>query len=166
MVLGSNPNTESRYTQRTGGRADIWDVGFVEDGTWTVACRLADIGVGTVGWIARQGDGGNPALGGFIVCTGPPKRWVGRGSNGKRVDEWYVEGPLHGGWLVGGDDVAAAGWPDWRAPWGRTAVRQFRNGEEITPAELRALLDATPESLARAVALEYEKVTGRMPWWW
>lgn len=165
IVLGSNPNIESRYTQRTGEHADIADVDFIADGTWSIACNLDRIGAGTIGWIARQGGGGNPPLAGVIVCTSVPELWEDTDADGNPIAEWYVEGRLHGGLWVPGDDIATAGWPDRRAPWGRTATRQFQNGESIKPGELRSLLAATTESVARTVALEHHDITGRLPWW-
>ncbi len=165
IVLGSNPNTESRYTQRTGEHADIAEVDFIADGTWSIACNLDRVGPGTIGWIARQGEGGNPPLAGVIVCTSVPELWEDTDDEGNPVAEWYVEGRLHGGLWVSGDDIAAAGWPDRRAPWGRTATRQFQNGESIKSGELRSLLDATAASVARTVALEHRDVTGRLPRW-
>lgn len=158
IVLGSNPNIDSRWSQRVGRQADIWDVDFDPDGDWSIACHFDEVEPGTVGWIARQGDGGNPPLGGFLVCVGVPYL-------DKRDGEWYVKGRLHGGLCVPGDQIAAAGWPDRRSPWGSRACRQFRNAEEIKQNEVQAILKAVPHSVLRTIALEHLEVTGHYPWW-
>ncbi|MBW3613916.1 MAG: hypothetical protein KY439_01215 [Actinobacteria bacterium] len=85
-------------------------------------------------------------------------------AEGSLVVDYYVEGRLHGGLWIPGEDIAAAGWPTRRAPWGATASRQFRNGESISDVELAALL-AVPESTLRTIALEYRDVTGCDPVW-
>lgn len=99
----------------------------------------------------------------MIVCTAVPELWKGVDADGNAIVD--VRGRLHGGLWVLGDDIAAAGWPARRAPWGRTANRQFRNGESIKSGELRAILDATPESVTRMIELEHRDVTGRAPRW-
>ena len=158
VVMSSNPDEESRWSKRTGRQADIGQVDFYEDGSWSIACNRDRIGPGTVGWIARQGRGGNPPLGGFIVCVDVPH--FDRADN-----EWYVEGRLHGGLDVPGACIAAAGWPKRRAPWGSVACRQFQNGEKVGPDELNALLGAVPDSILRTVMLEHLDVVGSLPSW-
>lgn len=165
VVLGSNPNAESRWSQRTGRQADIYHVDFYEDGAWSISCNVHRVGPGTIGWIARQGEGGNPPLCGFIVCTAEPKPSEEVDDNGEVVVEYYVEGRVHGGLWIPGDDIASSGWPERRAPWGPSASRQFRNGEALGEDELQALLDAVPDSTLRTVALEYRDVTGVAPTW-
>lgn len=165
IALGSNPNSDSRYAERTGHSTDIYEIDYYKNGTWSIACRIDQVGRGTVGWIARQGDGGNPPLCGVIVCTGPAKPYEDYDAEGNRIVEYFVEGRLHGGLWIPGEDIAAAGWPRRRAPWGDDATRQFRNGEHIKDAELRALLDAVPVSTLRLIAQEYCDVTGRLPSW-
>jgi hypothetical protein len=166
IVLGSNPYPGSRFAQRTGRQADIAEVDFYRHGDWSIACNQHRVGAGTVGWIARQGDGRNPPLGGFVVCTGSARSQEEIDLDGHPIVEWYVPGHLHGGLWIRGEDIAGRGWPDRRSPWGRNARRQFRNGEAIKPPELLALIDAVPVSTLRTVALEHRQVTGRFPWWW
>jgi hypothetical protein len=165
VLLGSNPNGDSRFAQRTGRAADIYDVDFYEHGSWSAGCNLDRFGPATIGWIARQGNGGNPPLCGFIVCTGIVEMYEDYDAEGNLVIDHYVEGRLYGGLWIPGEDIAAAGWPTRRAPWGDKASRQFRNGESISDVELAALLDAVPDSTLRTIALEYRDVTGSDPSW-
>lgn len=62
IVLGSNPNAESRYTQRTGEHADIANVDFIRDGTWSIACNLDRVGPA-------------PSAGSPVMGTGATPRW-------------------------------------------------------------------------------------------
>ena len=177
VLFGSNPPPASRYTQATGATADIADVGFVEDGDWTLGCNQDRIGEGTIVFFPRFGDGGCPPLGGFMVCTEDAEDFEIEDtdgnqlvdSNGNPLVEWSVRGRLHG-WdeslWVPGELIQAAGWPTNRSPWGASNVRQFRNGERLTPDLVQVILSVMPPSLARAIALEYADVTGSYPWWW
>lgn len=175
VLFGSNHTTASRYTTTTGEVADIAEVGYVE-GWWSLACNLDRVGEGTIAFFARQGDGGSPPLAGFMVVTGDPEESDVHDAHGQRVldadgnplTQWYVPGRIHG-WSealwVPGADIATAGWPANRSPWG-TNIRQFRNGEQLTPDLVRIVLSVLEPSLLRAIALEHEDVTGSLPWWW
>jgi hypothetical protein len=161
ILLGSNPTSTSRWTQRTGRHADIARVGCMDEGDWTVSRHLRDIGTGTVGWFARFGEGGAPPLAGFMICAGRP-RWDPNDC------EWIVRGHLHS-WSralwVPGAAIDAAGWPARRSPWGSTSVLQFGNGEQLTPDLVRVLLSVLPARSRRDIALEYREITGSAPWW-
>ena len=91
VVLGSNHTWASRWSQRTGRTVDIGDVDFIEAGTWSMGCNTGRIGPGTVGWIARLGDGINPPLCGFIVCTSEPALYAEVDGAGNTIYECYVE---------------------------------------------------------------------------
>ena len=177
MLFGSNHTSNSRFTEVTGATADIADVGFMEDGNWTLGCNQDRIGEGTIAFYPRFGNGGCPPLAGFGVCTEDPDAYEiedGDGSqlvdaNGNPLVEWSVRGRLHG-WdkslWVRGELIQASGWPTNRSPWGASNTRQFRNGERLTPDLVQIILSVVPPSLARAIALEHADVTGSYPWWW
>ena len=175
VLLGSNHTTASRYTTATGELADIADVGY-EEGWWSLACNLDRVRKGTIAFFARQGDGGSPPLAGFMVVTGDPEESDlldvdGQpvvDDDGDPISQWYIPGRIHG-WSealwVPSTDIGAAGWPANRSPWG-VNIRQFRNGEQLTPDLVRIILSVLEPSLVRAIALEQEDVTGSLPWWW
>lgn len=175
VLFGSNYTAASRYTTATGEMADIADVGY-EEGWWSLACNLDRVGNGTIAFFAGQGDGGSPPLAGFMVVTGDPEEsdlldvsgLPVVDADGNPLTQWYVPGRIHG-WSdamwVPGADIGAAGWPANRSPWGAN-VRQFRNGEQLTPDLVRIVLSVLEPSLMRAIALEHEDVTGSLPWWW
>src|SRR5438105_1617315 len=85
VLFGSNHTPGSRYTQTTGGTADIAQVGFLEDGDWTISCNQARIGRGTIVFLPRFGDGGPPPLAAFMVCTDEPEEWEVVDDAGKPV---------------------------------------------------------------------------------
>jgi hypothetical protein len=167
-MFGSNPTPDSRWTQTTGAQADIATVGYVEDGHWSVSCNQDRIGPGTVAIFARSGAGGLPPLAGFMVCTDDPVEYDVLNVDGDVETQWYVEGRIHG-WpedlWVQGSAIEAAGWPVTRSPWGTNAVRQFRNGEQLTPDLVKVILSTMPKSLVRMIALEAKEVTRAYPWW-
>jgi hypothetical protein len=175
ILLGSNPTVDSRWTQTTGRTADISDVGYLADGDWSTSCNLDRTGAGTLAIFARA-NGGIPDIAGFMICTGEPipyeevDEWglpVLDGAS-EPVIGWYVPGVIHG-WSssirIPGLVVQHLGWPATRAPFGTQAVRQFRNGEQLTPDLLAVILGALPEVLVRSMVLEYIDVTGVAPDW-
>lgn len=175
ILLGSNSTTNSRWSQLTGRIADISEVGFEPDGEWSTSCNVPRTGPGTLAIFARA-NGGVPDIAGFMICNSEPAAYeeVDQEGNlilddaGEPVIGWYIRGPLHGwsaGMRVPGILVQHLGWPGTRAPFGAKAVRQFRNGEQLAPDLLAAILDALPETLVRTMVLEYERVTGLYPAW-
>lgn len=176
VLFGSNHTPSSRWSQETGRTADIAGCGFIEDGEWSLTCNISRIGRGTTAYFARTGDGGEPVWAGFMVCTQNPTEYELLDDGGAPILKadgsigtgWYVDGRLHG-WderlWVPAAAIQAEGWPATRAPFGRKAVRQFRNGERMTPDLVRALTEAAPGSLRRDICLEVKDVTGALPWW-
>lgn len=175
ILLGSNSTTASRWTQLTGCTADISDVGFALDGEWSTSCNVPRTGRGTLAIFSRA-NGGVPDVAGFMICTGDPVAYEELDEDGNLIFDpdgdlvigWYIPGVIHGwpaGMRVPGVVTQHLGWPATRAPFGAKAVRQFRNGEQLTPTLLSAILDALPEVLVRAMVLEYREVTGLDPAW-
>ena len=173
ILLGSYPTDEGRWSQRTGRVSDIASVTYEPDSGWSCSCNRDRVDIGTIGWIARHGDGPIPTLGGVIICTGDPypvdeeDPWGNPilDHNGDQLVEWYVPGRLYGGLAVPGTRIARSGWAPTRSPWGKQAVRQFQNGERIDPGDLAGLLRAVGPAVRRTVALEYHEVTGEWPGW-
>jgi hypothetical protein len=104
-----------------------------------------------------------------MVCTDDPVEYDVLNVDGDVETQWYVEGRIHG-WpedlWVQGSAIEAAGWPVTRSPWGTNGVRQFRNGEQLTPDLVKVILSTMPRSLVRMIALEAKEVTRAYPWWW
>jgi hypothetical protein len=161
MLLGCNPTKASRWTKKYGLPSDIAGIGYAEGG-WSVACNLALIAAGWVGWMVRSGFGGIPPLVAVMICTGTPY-WD------QYSDCHLVDGRIHA-WnkamWVPGERISAAGWPANQVPFGDINHGVFANGQKIPDGTLWTMLKCLTTDQVRTIALEILVITGDYPDWW
>lgn len=170
ILLSNNPTSGSRWTDRTGRTADVGFLGYWNKDSWSVTCNLPRISRGTLGIICRNNGSLFPDVAGLILVAGEPKLYVSRvRRNGKIrvVEEWYVRGPFWGlpqDLWIPGPDIAAAGWPQRRAPWGGHGV-QFRGGVSLDDHLAGIILELLDEGVLELFRHKYEALTGGWPTW-
>lgn len=161
VLLSCNPTPGSRFENHTGRRSDI-PAGRHADARWDIACNRDRVDIGTLGVLARRGDGGSPPLAGVLVCTGPPA-W----DSYYRL--WFAPGILYGfqeKLRIPAGRISSAGWPATHAPWGANNHRQFEGGQRLPRGGLDAILDCMSIRCVRTLAKEVQKLTGSLPTWW
>lgn len=151
VLLSSSKKATTGWAALTGRTYDVTldDYGA---SNWSVACNLAKIDVGTIGWIARA-DGNWGHIAGLLAVQDQPYKQIE--ANG---EVWYAPGvvfPLPREWWVDGARLHLGGWPN-RAPFGRGSsgrrMAVFRSGESV-PGSAVALI----EHLLHPVVLEWVK---------